>query len=75
MRQLPEDRINRVLAYGSDVHRFMTEIEILITKARGLISFRPRERKKPRKSSPRKSSTTPEFGERRATLSAGVRRS
>jgi hypothetical protein len=75
MRQLPEDHINSVLAYGSDVHRFMTEIEVLITKARGLISFRPRERKKPRKSSARNASATPAFGERRAILPAGVRRS
>src|SRR5215468_7114217 len=58
MRQLPEDRINSVLACGSDAHRFMTEIEVLITRARHLISFRPPERKKPRKPSPRKSSTT-----------------
>jgi hypothetical protein len=60
MRQLPEDRINSVLASGSDVHRFMTEIEVLITKARDLISFRPREHKK----APRSTSATPEFGAR-----------
>src|SRR6516165_5241277 len=52
MRQLPEDRINSVLACGSDAHRFMTEIEVLVTRAQRLISFRPRERK-PRKSSAR----------------------
>jgi len=67
MRQLPEDRINSVLACGSDAHRFMTEIEVLIRRARHLISFHPRERKKPRKPSPRKSSATPDYSEPRAT--------
>jgi hypothetical protein len=67
MRQLPEDRINSVMAGGSDAHRFMTEIEVLITRARHLISLRPRERKIPRKPSPRKSSTMPDYSEPRAT--------
>jgi hypothetical protein len=57
MRQLPEDRINSALAYGSDAHQFVAEIEALITRARRLIKFRPRGRKKLRKSSPRKSAT------------------
>ena len=70
MRQLPEDRINAVLACRSDAHRFMSEIEVLVTRAQRLISFRPRERK-PRKSSARNSSTTPEFREREASLPAG----
>jgi hypothetical protein len=74
MRQLPEDRINSELACGSDAHRFVTEIEALITRARGVICFRPRERKKPGKPSPRKSSTTPDFRKHRATLSDGWRR-
>ena len=67
MRQLPEDRINSVLACGSDAHQFMTEIEVLITRARHLIGFRPRERKKPFKPPPRKSSNTPDYSEPRAT--------
>jgi len=72
MRQLPEDRINSELACGSDAHRFVTEVEALITRARGVISFRPRERKKLGKPPPGKSSTTPDFGKRGATLSEGV---
>jgi hypothetical protein len=72
MRQLPEDRINSELACGSDAHRFVAEIEALITRARGLISFHPREPKKLDKPSPRKSSTTPDFGKHRATVSASV---
>ena len=72
MRQLPEDRINSELACGSDAHRFVTEIEALITRARGVISFGPRERKNLGKPLPRKSSATPDFGKHRATLSASV---
>jgi len=72
MRQLPEDRINSELACGSDANRFVTEIEALISRARGVISFAPRERKNLGKPSPRKSSTTPDFGKHRATLSASV---
>jgi hypothetical protein len=63
MRQLPEDRINSALACGSDAHQVMTEIEALVTRARRLISFRPRERKKRRRPSLRKSTTTTDFGE------------
>src|SRR5215475_1476964 len=54
MRQLPEDRIKSALALGSDAHRFVAEIDALVTRARRLIKFRPRA-KKLRKSSPRKS--------------------
>jgi hypothetical protein len=68
MRQLPEDRINSVLACASDAHRFMTEIDVLITRARRVIGLRPPERKKLRKS-PSKSSA---FTECRATLPADV---
>jgi hypothetical protein len=59
MRQLPEDRINSALAYASGAHRFVAEIEELITRARRLVKLRPRERKKLRKSPPRKSCAAP----------------
>ena len=70
MRQLPEDRINAVLACRSDAHRFMSEIEVLVTRAQRLISFRPRERK-PRNSSPCNSSSSPKSSERGANQPAG----
>jgi hypothetical protein len=57
MRQLPEDQINRALAYGSDAHRFVAEIQAMITRARCQIDFRPRERKQLRKPSSGKSPT------------------
>jgi hypothetical protein len=63
MRQLPEDRINSALACGSDAHQIMTEIEALVTRARRLINFRPRGRKKRGQPSLRKSSTATDFGE------------
>lgn len=67
MRQLPEDRINSALACTSDAHRFMTEIEVLITRARQVISLRPPERKK-REPLPKSS----DFTERSASLPADV---